>query len=185
MAIDIFQPFTNPIAGETFQCLSFDEAAYVMEWTVQPEGYVPFEHVHLRQDEVFHIQQGELRLLIEGKEVIARAGTSVTVPKGKRHVAFNNNGEILKCIIEYRPGLDHLKMFQCFAGLTLDKDYDERGKINIPKMGFFLKHMKCQAIARPTSIPAPIFGLALNIFYLMGIINGWKQEFVRYTGRER
>ena len=45
--------------------------------------------------------------------------------------------------------------------------------------------MKCQAIIRPTSIPAPIFQLALNVFYLMGIINGWNREFIKYTGRER
>ncbi len=54
----------------------------------------------------------------------------------------------------------------------------------IQKMGFFLKPMKGQAITGPTSIPAPVFGLAL-IMYLMGLIRGWKQDFVRYTGQER
>ena len=57
MAIDLYQPFTNPITRETFRCISSTEAAYTMEWTLYPGGYVPFEHVHVSQDETFHIQQ--------------------------------------------------------------------------------------------------------------------------------
>jgi mannose-6-phosphate isomerase-like protein (cupin superfamily) len=127
MAVDVFQGFTNPITGESFRCLSFDERAYVMEWTVQPVGYVPFEHIHLRQDEVFHVQQGEVQLIVDGKEAIARAGETATVPKGSRHVAFNNKDEVLKCVVEYVPGLDMLKLYQCMGGLTIDKDFDARG----------------------------------------------------------
>ena len=56
MAIDLYQSFTNPVTKETFRCLSSTEEAYVMEWIVQPDGYVPFEHVHVHQDEIFHVQ---------------------------------------------------------------------------------------------------------------------------------
>jgi len=47
MAIDLYQPFTNPVTKETFRCLSCTDEAYAMEWIVQPEGYVPFEHIHV------------------------------------------------------------------------------------------------------------------------------------------
>jgi hypothetical protein len=40
MAIDLYKGFTNTITGERFQCLSYDEDAFVFEWTVQPNGYV-------------------------------------------------------------------------------------------------------------------------------------------------
>ncbi len=90
----------------------------------------------------------------------------------------------MQCIVEFRPGLDTLTAFQCFAGLTIDGEYDEKGRINIPKMGFFLKLMNCQAMTRPTNIPAPLFGLALNVFYMLGRLRGWKNDFVRYTGQE-
>ncbi len=185
MAINVFEPFTNPVSGETFRCLSFDEQAYVMEWTVQPSGYVPFEHIHLRQDEVFYIKQGEVRFLIGGEQAILRAGETVTVTKGQRHIAFNNQNTVLQCIVEFRPGLDTLTGFQCFAGLTIDGEYDKKGRISVPKMGFFLKYMDCQAMTRPTNIPAPLFGIALNAFYIVGRFKGWKDDFVRYTGEER
>ncbi len=89
----------------------------------------------------------------------------------------------MQCIVEFRPGLDTLTAFQCFAGLTIDEEYDEKGRINIPKMGFFLKLMNCQAMTRPTNIPAPVFGLALNFFYMLGRLKGWKSDFVRYRGQ--
>ena len=71
MSTDIFQSYTNPISGETFKCISFNAESLTMQWTVQLEGYVPFEHIHLNLDEVFHIRQGEIKIIIDGKEHIA------------------------------------------------------------------------------------------------------------------
>lgn len=185
MATDVFQPITNPITGETFKCVSFDQRAYVMEWTLEPKGYVPVEHVHPRQEEVFLVKEGELSLHLDGKEAIVKAGESITVPKGSRHIAYNQTNNVVKCIVEYRPGLDHRQMFQCFGGLILDQDYNAKGEINVPKMGFLLKRMNCQAVMRPSNIPAPVFGIVLNVFYLIGMMKGWNRDFVRYTGQER
>ena len=57
MATNIYDQCTNPISGEGFKTISFDSNAYVMQWTVQPKGYVPFEHIHLHQDETFHVKK--------------------------------------------------------------------------------------------------------------------------------
>ncbi len=64
----------------------------------------------------------------------------------------------------------------------MDKDYDKRGQINIPKMGYFTKKMNAQCITRPTSIPAPLFKMAINLFYVMGIVLGWNKLYTKYTG---
>ena len=181
MATDLYAGFTNPIAGETFRCISFTEDAFTIEWIVQPKGYVPFEHIHINQDEVFHIRTGEMRILIDGKEHIGKSGDTITVPKGKRHIAFNNKPDVLTCMVEYRPGLDNYKFFQCFGGLTLDEDYDKKGQINIPKMCYFTKKMNAQCITRPTSIPSPIFKIVINLFYVVGSILGWNNLYTKYT----
>ena len=182
MSIDLYKPFTNPITKETFRCLSFTPDAYTMEWIVQPEGYVPFEHIHLNQDEIFHLQAGEIRIVIDGKEHIAEANRTITVPKGARHIAYNNKPETLTCIVEYRPGLDHYQLFQCFAGLTPDREMDAKGGVNIPKMMYFVKKMNTRAVACPTRVPKPLLGLLLNMFYLIGTLAGWKKQFRQYTG---
>ena len=182
MPINLYEGFQNKIAGESFRCVAFNREAFTLEWTVQPNGYVPFEHIHLNQDEVFHIKAGEIRIIIDGIEHICGPGETITVPKGKRHIAFNNKAELLTCFIEYKPGLDNYKFFQCFGGLTLDEDIDKRGEINIPKMLYFTKKMKARCVTRPTSIPPAVFNLAINFFYVLGIFLGWRRLYTKYTG---
>jgi mannose-6-phosphate isomerase-like protein (cupin superfamily) len=181
MPIDLYQRFSNPRTGESFRCLQFNEDAFVCEFIVDPKGAVPFEHIHLNQDEIFHVKSGEIRLVIDGVEVIGKPGESIVVPMGTRHIAYNNKPETLKCIVEYKPGLDNYQFFQCFAGLTLDNDMDQKGQINIPKMLYFTKKMKARCIARPTSIPSPIFRLAIEICFIIGRFAGWEKLFNRYT----
>ncbi len=182
MALNLYKGFQNKIAGESFRCISFNEEAFTFEWIVQPNGYVPFEHIHLNQDEIFHIKTGEIRIVIDGIEHIYASGETITVPKGKRHIAFNNKPELLTCLIEYKPGLDNYKFFQCFGGLTMDEDIDKRGQINIPKMLYFTKKMNARCVARPTSIPSAVFNLAINFFYVVGIFLGWRRLYSKYTG---
>lgn len=130
---------------------------------------------------MFHIKSGEMRILIESQEHIGRAGEIITVPKGKRLIAFDNKPEVLNCVVEYQPGLDNFKYFQCFGVLTLDGDYDKKGQINIPKMYYFTKKMNVRCIIHTTSIPAPVIKMVISIFYLIGTLLGWSKLYERYT----
>lgn len=181
MAVDLYQPFTNPITKETFRCLSCSEEAYITEWIVQPGGFVPFEHIHLSQDEIFHIKQGEMRVVIDGREQIGVAGQTVTIPCGARQIAYNHTQEILHCVLEYRPGLDSYKVFQCFGGLTLDGELNRQGLVNPFKMMYFMKRMDAKALARPSYVPGPLFRLLVNVFFVVGRIAGWEKQYRRYT----
>ncbi len=85
MPVDLFHPLTNPITKETSRTLSMSEEVYVFEWIVAPGGYVPFEHIHLVQDEIFRVEAGEVKLVIDGKEFIGKPGEVITAPGGNRH----------------------------------------------------------------------------------------------------
>ena len=184
MAVDLDSGFTNNRTGETFQCISFDENAFRFDWIVEQDGYIPFEHIHLQQDEIFYVKSGELRILIDDRQYILGEGQSIIVPKGKRHIAYNNQPSRLHCIVEYTPGLDNYKFFQCFGGLIIDGDISKNGTVNIPKMLYFTRKMKAHCITRPTNIPAPIFYLAMNFFFIVGSLSGWNKQFEKYTGDE-
>ena len=144
-----------------------------MEWTVHPGGYVPFEHVHVNQDEIFHIERGEMRARVKGVTQHGKAGDTLTIARGARHIAFNDKDEPLICIVEYKPGLDHYQTMQCFAGLTLDCLYDKRGLVDVPKIMFMLKRINAQSLTRPASAPAWLFHFGMSAFYAIGSILHW------------
>lgn len=181
MAVDLYQPFFNKITGETFKLIKFDEKAYVTEWSVEPLGYVPFEHVHLQQDEVFHILQGELLLNLNGRALSAKAGQSLTVPRGIRHIASNASPERLVCKVEYVPGLDMLPVFQCMAGLTVAGDMTGNGLVNPLKMMYFMQALKSQALARPAYLPEFVFLGLMKMAYLIGAVLGWEAQLNQFT----
>ena len=181
MAIDLYQPFTNPITRETFRCISSTEAAFTMEWTVHPGGYVPFEHVHVHQDEIFHIQRGEMRVRVNGIARHGTAGETLTIPRGAPHIAFNDREEPLVCVVEYKPGLDHYKTMQCFAGLTLDCAYDRRGLVNVPKIMFMLKRANALSLTRPAFAPDWLFRLGMHVFFTIGSVLRWETLYEKYT----
>jgi hypothetical protein len=152
-----------------------------MEWTVHPGGFVPFEHVHTRQDEIFHVQAGEIHAKINGQSAAGKAGDVIAVPRGSKHIASNGSSEKLVCTVEYKPGLDHYTTMQCFAGLTLDRDLDRRGLVNIPKIMYLLRRADARSLPRPAFLPDLVFGLAMNFFFVYGRFAGWEKLFWRYT----
>ena len=152
-----------------------------MEWTVHPGGYVPFEHVHVHQDEIFHVQRGEIRARVRGVTHFGKAGDILTVPHGTRHIAFNDRDEPLVCIVEYKPGLDHYKTMQCFAGLTLDCLYDKRGLVDIPKIMFLLKKANARSLTRPAFAPAWLFQVGMHAFFTLGSLLKWEALYQKYT----
>jgi quercetin dioxygenase-like cupin family protein len=50
-----------------------------------PHGDSPPLHVHEREDEVFHMLEGELRLHVDGEDLRLTAGRSLVAPKGVPH----------------------------------------------------------------------------------------------------
>lgn len=181
MAIDLYKPFTNPITRETFRCISSSPEAYVMEWTVHPGGYVPFEHVHVAQDEIFHVQSGWMRAKVGGREQFGKRGDTLTVPRGTRHIAFNDRDEPLVCVVEYKPGLDHYKTMQLFAGLTLDGLMDRRGLVDIPRIMYLLRRGNVLSLPRPAFAPEFAFRLGMDVFYWIGSLLGWESLYRKYT----
>jgi oxalate decarboxylase/phosphoglucose isomerase-like protein (cupin superfamily) len=135
----------------------------------------------VNQDEIFHVQRGEIRARVKGVTHHGKAGDTLTITRGTRHIAFNDRDAPLVCIVEYKPGLDHYKMMQCFAGLTLDCLYDKRGLVNIPRIMFMLKMVNAQSLTRPAFAPDWLFHLGMNTFFTIGSILKWEALYKKYT----
>ena len=48
------------------------------------EGFSPPRHIHTREDEVFHVLDGDVSFDLDGDVLHAGPGTSVFVPRGRR-----------------------------------------------------------------------------------------------------
>lgn len=60
-----------------------DGICVIEHW--MPFGDAPPLHVHHREDEVFHIIEGEIRFRVGDRELVARGGETVLAPKGIPH----------------------------------------------------------------------------------------------------
>ena len=61
----------------------------IHEWTGSGPGYL---HVHHRDDEAWHILDGELTFKFIDKEMKVAKGATVFVPAGVAHTYFEHNG---------------------------------------------------------------------------------------------
>ena len=55
-------------------------------------GYGPPPHIHLHESETVYVVAGEFTFTIGDQALAAPAGTTISVPRGRRH-AFRNVGE--------------------------------------------------------------------------------------------
>src|SRR5258708_8533099 len=85
-----------PLAG---QVIGAPEDAFVIaEWRDAggppgPPRLIAPRHVHFSDDEAWYVLEGKLRIQAGDREVEARAGSSVLVPRGTPHTYWNPGPE--------------------------------------------------------------------------------------------
>jgi quercetin dioxygenase-like cupin family protein len=71
-------------------------------------GFAPPRHIHTREDEVFHVLEGDVAFEIDGRRLSAGPGTSAYVPRGVAH-AFLVESEVAVLLGVMVPGdFEHL-----------------------------------------------------------------------------
>lgn len=69
----------------SFRCAANGAEAVSVSEQLLARGDSPPLHVHDREDEVFHVLEGEIRLRVGEAEVTAQAGDTVVGPRGVPH----------------------------------------------------------------------------------------------------
>jgi quercetin dioxygenase-like cupin family protein len=80
-------------------------AAVVFEAFLEPNGVVPGERVHPRQEQRVDVLAGSLGTRIGGRRTVAGAGARLTVPAGTPHCFWNAGDEIVHAVVEVTPAL--------------------------------------------------------------------------------
>lgn len=102
-------PFTGDsywvVGGKyTFKVLGAEnDGAMMMLEAEIPSAPGPPPHIHEREDEIFYVLHGEITVLSEGKVSKAGAGTTVFLPRNRKHTFWNESGSMAKLLILASP----------------------------------------------------------------------------------
>lgn len=95
------------VAGDRVEILIATEESggtvALVDVTVPPGGGPPL-HVHTREDETFHVLEGEVTFHRGGETVVARAGDTVFGPRGVPHRYHNASGAPARMLVAITPG---------------------------------------------------------------------------------
>lgn len=89
----------------------------VLEITENPGGGPPL-HVHTREDEFFHILEGEATFWVDGQVIVARAGQSLLAPRNIPHTFKNRSSAPFRMLCIATPG--HIESFFDFGAPNPD-----------------------------------------------------------------
>jgi quercetin dioxygenase-like cupin family protein len=81
---------------------------------VAPPGYTVPPHVHAVDDEALIILEGELTLFDGSAERLAKAGETVSLPRGSRHAFRNARPGPARYLLLVTPGHQAVAMFRAF-----------------------------------------------------------------------
>ena len=111
----VFRKTARETAGESL----------VFDFYLAPRGRVPGLHVHPKQEERWQILAGCAGARIGRRRRRAETGEHLLVPAGTPHVLWNEGGEELHILNEFRPALDMEGFLEAFLGLAA------RGKVGL------------------------------------------------------
>lgn len=92
-----------------------------------PNGGPPL-HVHPRQDEFFHVLEGEYRFQVGDERFMGATGDTIFLPRGVPH-AFIQLSERARMLVVYQPAGDMEGFFRETAGWTSPPSKDEVARV--------------------------------------------------------
>jgi quercetin dioxygenase-like cupin family protein len=95
--------FNNTLVAIRVPSAAGEDGISVVEHHM-PYGDSPPLHVHRREDEIFHVLEGEIRFHLAGDEKVARAGETLIAPKGLPHTYRVESFEGARCLTITRGG---------------------------------------------------------------------------------
>jgi quercetin dioxygenase-like cupin family protein len=101
------------VVGDVYSFLATGEdtdGKYALFEAIVSPGGGPPPHVHSLEEEGFYVLEGEITFTVNGKRIVAKAGTFANMPVGTPHAFKNEGSRPARMLISLAPaGLE--KMF--------------------------------------------------------------------------
>jgi quercetin dioxygenase-like cupin family protein len=174
----------NPVTGEriVFHQTSRETngEAVVFETFVQPHGFVAAAHVHPKQEERFEIVSGTLGLNVDGEEIVAGPGETVTIPAGTPHRFSNAGDDEVRFRCEVRPALQFEQLLETMFALAADGKTNRKGMPNPLRLAVIARaHFDVVRLPFP---PAFLQRIGLTLGAPLGRLVGYRPTYVRTAG---
>ena len=125
------QIIQNPVSGESIEFIrtaaDTNGELLEIELTLTPDGSVPGAHVHPEQEERFHVLEGTMKFRLGMKTIVAEAGDTVVVPKGRVHRFTNAGDGVARARVEVVPALDMEQLFETTVELAHEGRVTRKG----------------------------------------------------------
>ena len=103
---------TIAVVGDVYRFLATGDdtnGKYALWEAIVPPGGGPPPHVHSREEEGFYVLDGEITFTVDGKRVVAKAGTFANMPVGTPHSFRNESDRPARMLISVAPaGLEQM-----------------------------------------------------------------------------
>ncbi len=180
------QILTDKFTGNTYEFIETSEdthgAKVTVKITLKEKGKIAPDHIHLKQNETFSIEQGELTYTLNGEEHIIGAGESVLLPRNVPHNHYNTSDEPVVFLQTISPAYDIDYFFETLIGLT------NEGKIVNGEMKFLQAMAVGKYLNSPTmlaAIPRGIQKVLINIFGPLARGIGYRALYAKHSGIEK
>jgi mannose-6-phosphate isomerase-like protein (cupin superfamily) len=168
-----------PDGKEIFQPTHFSEEKIEFLWTLKPGGGVP-SHVHRECDEHFEVLEGTPTFKLDGKNIHAKSGDKIVVPKKTVHGISNRSKENIKCNVSYQPAHDQGKVFEIVYYFMKQKP---GSKPNMLKAFYVFVKMNYKEFSSPDENSVAMkafFGVMYGTIKLIGDVAGWRKDLEKY-----
>jgi len=144
--------------GESVRLVYGNNGEFCADYRVAPGGFIPFEHYHSEQSEIFAIKGGRFTMWLDGKEHHAKVGDVVVVKPGMHHVGRNDGDEEMRAVVTFDPLLDADEMFRRYWKLCDSGKVDAQGRPSLDQLLF----ATCDLASKTydVSIPAALQDIA-------------------------
>jgi quercetin dioxygenase-like cupin family protein len=100
------------VVGDIYRFLAVGEdteGRYATWEAIVPPGGGPPPHVHSREQEWFHVLEGEITFQVDGQRFVATPGTFANLPIGSLHSFKNESSKPARMLISVAPaGLEQM-----------------------------------------------------------------------------
>ena len=132
-------------------------------------------HFHPYQENRFTIVEGQLLFTIDGKNILAKVGDIISIPKNVPHRFYNSGHIDAHYVQEFFPALKIDRLFETFFVLAREDKLNTGGTPNILRTALILLNFEKEIrLAQPNwKLQKGVFKLLAPIARLMG----YKDEY--------